>query len=70
MFGGDVGRLISHSPKLKAKISQIEIEKCDGDREMNRKHFSNELEIFEATGEETKNIKLLFNSPKAILQLS
>ena len=31
--------------------------------EMNGKYFLNELEIFEATGE---NIKLLFNSPKTI----
>ena len=33
---------------------------------MNGKHYSNELEIFEATGEKTKNIKLLFNSLGAI----
>ena len=34
--------------------------------EMNGKHFSNELEIFEATRGKTKNIKLLFNSLKTI----
>ena len=33
---------------------------------MNGKHFSNELEIFEATREKTKNIKLFFNSLKTI----
>ena len=34
--------------------------------EMNGKHFLNELEIFEATGEKIINIKLLLNSPKTI----
>ena len=51
------------SQKFKAEISYIENLKCDGDREMNGKYFSNELEIIEA-GENAKNIKLLFNSLK------
>ena len=39
----------------------------NGTREMNEKHFSNEVKIFEATTEKTKNIKLLFNSLKSVL---
>ena len=35
---------------------------------MNKRHFSNDLEIFDATGEKRENIKLLFNSLKTIPQ--
>ena len=34
------------------------------------KHLSEDLEIFEVTGETTKNIKLLLNSLNVILQTS
>ena len=34
---------------------------------MSGKHFSNELEMSESTGEKTKNIELLFNSLKTII---
>ena len=47
-----------------AAIGHIEHKQCEGDRVLNRKHLSKELEIFEAAGEKTKNIKLLFNSLK------
>ena len=33
---------------------------------MNGKHLSKELEIYEAAGEKTINIKLLLSSPKTI----
>ena len=61
MLGGSVSTYLTLSQKRKAGISHIENKKYDCDREMNGKHFSNELEIFEATEEKCKNIKLLFN---------
>ena len=48
--------------KLEAAISHIENKQCKGNGEIIRKHLSKELDIFEATGESTKNVKMLFNS--------
>ena len=42
-------------------ISHIENKQREGDKAMNGKHLSKELEIFEAAGKITKNIKLLLN---------
>lgn len=45
------------SQKNAAAISRIKYKKCEGDGEMNEKHLSKLLEIFEATEEKNKNIK-------------
>ena len=61
-----VGRYIWHhhkSVKLKLVTSTLT---CDGDREMNGKHLKWAGNIW-GNREMTKNIKLLFNSPRTIL---
>ena len=53
------------SQKLGDAISYFEKKKCEGSSsKMTGKHLYKELEIFDVTGEKTKNIKLLLNSLK------
>ena len=58
---------LTSSQKPEASIYHIENCKCDGDGEMNGKHLSRELEIFEATEEKITNIILLFSTLKLII---
>ena len=64
------GYIWHYIAKLEAAIRHIENKQCEGHEEMTGKHLSKELEIFEETGETTKNMKLLFNSLNIIPQIS
>ena len=57
-------------PKFDAENSNIGNKQCEGDREMNRKHLSNVLEMFWQQKKQTRNIKLLHNFLNTILLTS